>query len=91
MILQRIRDHDGALSSPQQTSTDTKQHTSEDIEAEDIRMNRDQQADGIDTVSDTSKGQSPLDTDLVDESSTKETEDRKRTVERRVLILSVSN
>lgn len=56
------------------------EHTSEDIEAKNVGMNRHQQADGIDGVSHTSESQSPFHTELVDEGSTKEAEDSESTV-----------
>jgi hypothetical protein len=75
------------LRGPQQTSTDTKQHTGKDVEAEDRGMDRYQQANGIDAISYTSESQSPFHTNLVDEGTAKEAENRKSTVERRVLFL----
>ena len=82
-----VRNHDGSLSSPQKASTDTEQGTSEDIETCNIGVDRDQQADGVNAVSDASKSQSHLNTQSVDESSTEETEDCESTVESGVLKL----
>jgi hypothetical protein len=65
------------LSSPEKTSTNTKQGTCKDVEATDTGVNRDKQTDGIDTVTNTAKSERDLDTELVDESSTKEAKDCK--------------
>jgi hypothetical protein len=73
------------LGSPQQTGTDTKPRAGKEVEAKDVGMDRYQQADGVDAVSHTSESQSPFHTDLVDEGSAKEAEDRESTVERGVL------
>jgi hypothetical protein len=80
-----IRDHDGALGGPEQTGADTEKDTGEDVEAEHIGVDRDEERDGVDAVSDASKSKSPFDTDLVDKGSAKEAEDGEGTVERRVL------
>lgn len=53
-------------------------------------MNGEEKREGVDTISDTSKGQSILDTESVDEGSSKETKDGKCGVESRVLQGKVS-
>lgn len=50
-----------------------------------MSVNRDQQADGVDAISNTSKGKSDLDTQLVDDSSSKEAKNSEGTVESNVL------
>lgn len=85
LVFRGVRDHDGTLRRPQQTSADTQPDTSKDVEAEDVSMDGHQQADGIDAVSHTPESQDPFDADLVDEGAAKEAEDRKRTVQRCVL------
>jgi hypothetical protein len=82
----RVGDHDSALGSPQQTSTDTEKSTSEDVEATNIGMLGGKQADSVNTVADTTEGQSDLNTELVDEGSTEETEDGEGAVKRGVLV-----
>lgn len=81
----RIRDHDCTLRSPEQTSAETQPGTSKKIEARDIRMDGCKQTGGINAVSNTSKGECVLDTELVDKGTAKETKDSKCTVQRGVL------
>lgn len=80
-----VGDHNGALGSPQQTSTNTEKSTSEDVETWNVGMLRDKQADGVNAVTNTTKGEGGLDTELVDESPTEETEDCEGAVDGRVL------
>ena len=77
LTLSRIRDHEGALSGPQETGTNTEQGAREDAEAGDIEVHREKQREGVDAVSNSTKSQGVLSADSVDEGSTKETEDRK--------------
>ena len=80
-----VGDHNGALGSPQQTSTNTEKSTSEDVETWNIGMLGGKQADGVNAVTNTTKGEGGLNTELVDESSTEETEDREGAINGRVL------
>jgi hypothetical protein len=80
-----VGDHNGALGSPQQTSTNTEKSTSEDVETWNIGMHGDKQADSVNAVTNATKGEGGLDTELVDESSTEETKDREGAVHGRVL------
>lgn len=80
-----VGDHNGALGSPQQTSTNTEKSTSKDVETWNIGMLRDKQADGVNAVTNTTKREGGLDTELVDESSTEETEDREGAIKGSVL------
>lgn len=84
-----IGDHDRTLRRPQKTGADTKPSTSKDVETENILLDRDQQADRINAVSNASERKSPFDTDSVDDGSAKEAEDSECTVESRVLIRRV--
>jgi len=85
LFLSWVGEHDGSLGSPQQTSADTQKSTGEDVEASHARMDRDQQADCVYTIANTSEGQGHLNTQSVDESSTKETEDGESTIQGGVL------
>lgn len=85
LFLPRVGEHDGSLGSPQQTSADTEKSTGEDVEASHARMDRDQQADCVYAISNTSKCQGQLNTQSVDESSTKETEDGESTIQGGIL------
>jgi len=80
-----IRHHDSSLCGPQETRTDTQKSTCKDVEASNTGMNRGKQADGVDTISNSSKCQGHLNTESVDESSTEETEDCEGTVQSGVL------
>jgi hypothetical protein len=73
------------LGSPEQTSTYTEKGTGKDVEATDTGMFRGEQADGIDAVSNSAKGESALDTEFVDKGATEETKDSEGRVESRVL------
>ncbi len=64
--------HDCSLRSPQQTCTYTKQCTSKDVEAKNIGLYRGEQAQGVDAVTDSTKGQGDLDSKTVNKCSTKE-------------------
>jgi hypothetical protein len=88
LLLGGIGNHDGTLSSPQKSGANTKPGTSKEIKAGNAGVNRDQQADGVDGISDPSKGERPPYTELVDKGTTKETKDRESAVERRVLCSS---
>lgn len=85
LFLSRVGDHDGPLSGPQKTGTNTEPCPSEDIEAGNAGVNGDQQADGVDAVSNPSKCERPSDTELVDKSTTEEAKDCKSTVQSRIL------
>ena len=85
LALGRVRDHDGALSGPQETGANTEQGAREDFEAGDIEVHREEQREGVDAVSNSTKSQGVLNANSVDEGSTKETEDRKGGVQRSVL------
>lgn len=80
-----VGDHYGTLGSPQQTSTNTEKSTSEDVEAWNIGMLGGKQADSVNAVPNTTKGEGGLDTELVDESATEEAEDREGAVDGCVL------
>ncbi len=80
-----VGDHNSALGSPQQTSTNTEKSTSEDVEAWNIGMLGCKQADSVNAVTNTTKGKGGLNTELVDESATEETEDREGAVDGRIL------
>ena len=54
-------------------------------------MNGNQQGDGVNAVSDSTKCQSPFNTESVDESSTEETEDGEGRVESGVLLRKITN
>jgi hypothetical protein len=54
----RVGDHNGTLGSPQQTSTNTEESTSEDVEASNIGVFRGKQADGVDAIPNTTEGES---------------------------------
>ena len=84
-LLQRVGHHDGALSSPQQTSADTQEGARENVEAGDILVNRDEEGNGVEAVADTTKGQSDADTQTVDNGTSEETNHGEGTVERSVL------
>lgn len=86
LSLSRVRDHNGALGSPEETSADTEKCTSNDVEGVDMVVNRDEQSDDVDTVSETTKRHGDLDTETVDKRSTKETKHGKGGVDGGVLI-----
>jgi hypothetical protein len=85
LVLMGVGNHDGTLGSPEQTGADTEQGTGEDVEASNISVDRGEQTGGVEGVSNTTKGEGVLDTKLVDKGTTKETENRKGTVQGRVL------
>ena len=81
----RVRNHDSALSGPQETGTNTKPSAGEQIETTNAGVHRDQQTDGVDAVSSTSKCKCPFDSELVHKGTTKDAEDRECAVKSRVL------
>lgn len=85
VLLERIGDHDCALSSPEESSTETKPSTSEDVETLDILVDGDQERDSIETITETTEGESILNTKAVDNGSTNETKHSEGGVERSVL------
>lgn len=80
-----IGDHDGALSRPEQTSTDSEKCAGEDVETTNMRMFGGEQTDGIDAVSDTAKGESNLDTQFIDNGATEEAKNGEGGIESCVL------
>lgn len=80
-----VRQHDGALGRPENTGADTQQSTGKDIESPDIVVKRNQQADGVDAITNTADGKRHTDTNPIDNSTGKETDDREGAVERNVL------
>lgn len=84
-LLQRVGHHDGALSSPQQTSANTQESTSKDVEAGDILVDRDEQGNRVKTVTNTTKGQRGANTQTVDNGTGEETNHGKGTVEGNIL------
>lgn len=84
-LLARVRHHNGTLRSPQQTSTDAQKGTGEDVETGSIGVNRDQQTNRVNAVSNATNRQCKAHTHAVDESASKETDDGEGTVERGVL------
>lgn len=80
-----IGHHDGTLGTPQKTSTNTKKGTSKDIEAGDIFVNGHEETNGVDTVTNATKGEGKANTQTVDKGTSKESNDGKGTVESSVL------
>ena len=85
LVFQGIGEHDGALSSPEETSANTKECTGEDIESRNVSVKRDEQAGSIDSVTNTTKGQGNLDAQTIDKGSTEEGEYGEGTVKGGVL------
>lgn len=81
----RVRNHDGTLCSPEETRTNTQERSSKNVETADRSVDGNKQADSVDTIANSSESQGELDTQLVDESSSKETENSKGRVESSVL------
>lgn len=84
----RVGHHDCTLASPQTASAHTKVRASEDIKAMNLRsreMNLNQDTDDIETVAGTTKENRELDTDTVDDRTSRETHDGKSTVQGDVL------
>lgn len=84
-IFSRVRHHDGTLGSPEKTSTNTEESSSEDVEATNRGVDRDKQADCVEAVASTSESEAGLDAELVDESTAEEGEDCKSRVQCSVL------
>lgn len=85
LLLSRVGQHDGALRRPQHTGAHPQQGACEDVEAGDIRMDGHEQTDGVDTVTNASKGQRETDTQTVHNGTGKETDDGEGTVQRGIL------
>jgi hypothetical protein len=69
-----VRGHNSALSGPQEASSNLKKCTGEDVKTRNIAVNRGEEAEGIDTISNTTEGDSELNAELVGKRSTKETD-----------------
>lgn len=87
LMFVRIRNHNRSLSSPEQTSAETEEDTSKEIEARDISMYGCKKTGSINAVSNTSESECVLDTELVDKGTTEETKDGKCTVQGGVLLI----
>ena len=74
LLLVGVGDHDRALGRPEKTGANTQPSTGEQVEACDAGVNRDQQADCIEAVSNATEGKGPLHTELVDKGSAEDTE-----------------
>lgn len=84
----RVGHHDRTLASPQTTSAHTKVGAREDIKSMDLCsrvMNLNQDTNDIETVAGTTKENRELDTDTVDDRTSRETHDGKSTVQGDVL------
>ena len=55
LIFMGIGNHDGSLCSPQETSTDTQKSSSKNVETVDTFMNRNQQTDSVEGISNTTE------------------------------------
>ncbi|KAI9645691.1 hypothetical protein NHQ30_006433 [Ciborinia camelliae] len=64
---------------------DTKECTSEDIEATNICVNRGEKRDCVNAISNTTEGQTNLDTQFIDEGSTEESKNCKGRIKSGVL------
>lgn len=84
-MFQRIGHHDGTLRSPQQTSANTEERAGENVEAGDILVNRDEEGNRVETVTNTTKGESGTNTQTVDNGTSEETNHSEGTVQRNVL------
>lgn len=85
LLLSRVGQHDGPLRRPQHTGANTQQGASEDVEAGDARMDGHEKTDGVDAVTNATKGQRKPDPQTVDDGTGKETDDGEGAVQRGIL------